>query len=300
MMRVDLFHAERRDRTAADRASAACWGWRSAVAIEDLERLDREAMRRPRNDRDARGCCRSASSLVACALARRGGVKPGEDALGIGVRAAGEEAEAIELRGEIVEQEAGARTVGLGCRRPDVSSAPVHRAAPVVLTHDQAGTIGGSVPASLNMQSGIATLADAATAELRERILSGELESGAPLRLEELARSLGTSISPGARGRPQARGARARSARRAPRLARQGARRRRLPRHLRGAARARAGRGRSAPPGASRRPRSSAPRRRSRATRCTASAATGRPRAPRTTHSTSRSTPRRARTGWCA
>jgi DNA-binding GntR family transcriptional regulator len=52
------------------------------------------------------------------------------------------------------------------------------------------------VPASLNMQSGIATLADAATAELRERILSGELESGAPLRLEELARSLGTSISP--------------------------------------------------------------------------------------------------------
>ena len=53
-----------------------------------------------------------------------------------------------------------------------------------------------SVPASLNMQSGIATLADAATAELRERILSGELESGTPLRLEELARSLGTSISP--------------------------------------------------------------------------------------------------------
>lgn len=48
----------------------------------------------------------------------------------------------------------------------------------------------------LNMQTGIATLADAATAELRERILSGELESGAPLRLEELARSLGTSISP--------------------------------------------------------------------------------------------------------
>ena len=52
------------------------------------------------------------------------------------------------------------------------------------------------VAASLDMRSGIATLADAATAELRERILSGELESGAPLRLEELARSLGTSISP--------------------------------------------------------------------------------------------------------
>jgi DNA-binding GntR family transcriptional regulator len=48
----------------------------------------------------------------------------------------------------------------------------------------------------LNVQGGIATLADAATAELRERILSGELESGSPLRLEELARSLGMSISP--------------------------------------------------------------------------------------------------------
>jgi DNA-binding GntR family transcriptional regulator len=48
----------------------------------------------------------------------------------------------------------------------------------------------------LNVQTGIATLADAATAELRERILSGELESGTPLRLEELARSLGMSISP--------------------------------------------------------------------------------------------------------
>ncbi len=48
----------------------------------------------------------------------------------------------------------------------------------------------------LNVQSGISTLADAATAELRERILSGELASGSPLRLEELARSLGMSISP--------------------------------------------------------------------------------------------------------
>ena len=48
----------------------------------------------------------------------------------------------------------------------------------------------------INPQGGIATLADAATAELRERILSGELASGTPLRLEELARSLGMSISP--------------------------------------------------------------------------------------------------------
>src|SRR3954467_9121377 len=53
-----------------------------------------------------------------------------------------------------------------------------------------------AVAASLDMRSGIATLADAATAELRERILSGELASGAPRRLEESARSLGTSISP--------------------------------------------------------------------------------------------------------
>src|SRR6476646_8221024 len=53
-----------------------------------------------------------------------------------------------------------------------------------------------AVAASLDMRSGIATLADAATAELRERILSGELEAGAALRLEELARSLGTRISP--------------------------------------------------------------------------------------------------------
>jgi DNA-binding GntR family transcriptional regulator len=48
----------------------------------------------------------------------------------------------------------------------------------------------------LNVQGGIATLADAAAAELRERILDGELESGQPLRLEELARQLGMSISP--------------------------------------------------------------------------------------------------------
>ena len=48
----------------------------------------------------------------------------------------------------------------------------------------------------LNMRTGIATLAEAATAELRERILSGGLEPGSPLRLEELAASLGMSISP--------------------------------------------------------------------------------------------------------
>lgn len=39
-------------------------------------------------------------------------------------------------------------------------------------------------------------MAEAALVELQEAILSGELEPGAPLRLEELARSLGMSISP--------------------------------------------------------------------------------------------------------
>jgi DNA-binding GntR family transcriptional regulator len=41
-----------------------------------------------------------------------------------------------------------------------------------------------------------ATMAEAAVDELQEAILSGELEPDAPLRLEELARSLGMSISP--------------------------------------------------------------------------------------------------------
>jgi DNA-binding GntR family transcriptional regulator len=40
------------------------------------------------------------------------------------------------------------------------------------------------------------TMAEAAIADLTERIVSGELPGGAPLRLEELARSLGMSISP--------------------------------------------------------------------------------------------------------
>jgi DNA-binding GntR family transcriptional regulator len=39
-------------------------------------------------------------------------------------------------------------------------------------------------------------MAEAALVDLQEAILSGELEPGAPLRLEELARSLGMSISP--------------------------------------------------------------------------------------------------------
>jgi DNA-binding GntR family transcriptional regulator len=39
-------------------------------------------------------------------------------------------------------------------------------------------------------------MAEAAVADLQEAILAGELAPGAPLRLEELARSLGMSISP--------------------------------------------------------------------------------------------------------
>lgn len=40
------------------------------------------------------------------------------------------------------------------------------------------------------------TMAEAAVVELREAILSGDLAPGAPLRLEDLARRLGMSISP--------------------------------------------------------------------------------------------------------
>ena len=40
------------------------------------------------------------------------------------------------------------------------------------------------------------TMAEAAVAELQEAILAGDLPPGSPLRLEELARSLGMSISP--------------------------------------------------------------------------------------------------------
>jgi DNA-binding GntR family transcriptional regulator len=40
------------------------------------------------------------------------------------------------------------------------------------------------------------TMAEAALERLREAIILGELTPGTPLRLEDLARSLGTSISP--------------------------------------------------------------------------------------------------------
>src|SRR4029079_5704053 len=40
------------------------------------------------------------------------------------------------------------------------------------------------------------TMAEYALAQLREAIIMGELPAGTPLRLDELARSLGMSISP--------------------------------------------------------------------------------------------------------
>jgi DNA-binding GntR family transcriptional regulator len=56
------------------------------------------------------------------------------------------------------------------------------------------------VDTPLSVTSGAAvrhrTMAEAALERLREAIIMGELQPGAPLRLEDLARSLGMSISP--------------------------------------------------------------------------------------------------------
>ena len=95
------------------------------MAVEDLERLDRQVVRvleavGMREDLLVR------ELLGGLALARRGRRQPGEDALGIGLRAAGEEPEAIELLGEIVEQKARARTVGRAAR--SAAGAPCPRA----------------------------------------------------------------------------------------------------------------------------------------------------------------------------
>ena len=75
------------------------------------------------------------------------------------------------------------------------------------------------------------TMAEAALERLREAIILGELTPGTPLRLEDLASSLGTSISPVREAVRRARGAGARGAHPPPR--REGHRARR-----RGAARA--------------------------------------------------------------
>ena len=121
-----------------------------AVAVEDLERLDDEVV----GVLEAIGMGQDLAVgelLRGLALARRGGRQPGEDALGVGVRAAGQEAEAVELRGEVVEQQAGARPLAARARRRarqrrrrDTCAAPGR----AFLTHDQPGTMGvrGSQP----------------------------------------------------------------------------------------------------------------------------------------------------------
>ena len=84
-----------------------------AVAVEDLERLDDEVV----GVLEVAGVGQDLpvrELLRRLALARGGGRQPGEHALGVGLRAAGQEAEAVELRGEVVEQQPGARPIGLG------------------------------------------------------------------------------------------------------------------------------------------------------------------------------------------
>ena len=94
------------------------------MAIEHLERLDQEVMR----VLEALGVSQDLPVRElhgGLALARRGRRQPGEDALGIGLRAAGKQPEAVELLREVVEQEARARTLG---RSRLVLSAPARHA----------------------------------------------------------------------------------------------------------------------------------------------------------------------------
>jgi hypothetical protein len=93
------------------------------VAVEDLECLDDEVVgllevAGVREDLPVR------ELLRRLALARRGGRQAGEDAFGVGLRAAGQEAEASELGGEIVEQQAGTRAIRLGRGTAGVVSGP--------------------------------------------------------------------------------------------------------------------------------------------------------------------------------
>jgi DNA-binding GntR family transcriptional regulator len=67
------------------------------------------------------------------------------------------------------------------------------------LTLDQTGETMSPVepvPAPVDRKRHHRTMAEVAAAELQEAILTGELAPGAPLRLEDLARTLGMSISP--------------------------------------------------------------------------------------------------------
>ena len=107
----DLLDAEPSERP--QRAEPARQSGRApAVAIEDLERLDDEMVR----GLEAFGMGQDLAVRELqhrLPLARRGGRHPCEHALGLGIRAAGQQAEAVELRGEVVEQQPGARAVGL-------------------------------------------------------------------------------------------------------------------------------------------------------------------------------------------
>ena len=94
-----------------------------AVAIEDLERLDRRVV----GGLEAIGMGQDLpvrELLHRLPLARRGRRHPGEHALGLGIRAAGQQAEAIELRREVVEQQPRARAIGLRRGPGFVVSAP--------------------------------------------------------------------------------------------------------------------------------------------------------------------------------
>jgi DNA-binding GntR family transcriptional regulator len=77
----------------------------------------------------------------------------------------------------------------------------MHRLARLIpdLTLDQTGETMSPVepaPAPVDRKRHHRTMAEVAAAELQEAILTGELAPGAPLRLEDLARTLGMSISP--------------------------------------------------------------------------------------------------------
>ena len=115
-----------RERRAAGRASAAASGarqpWRSKTSSALIDQVVGvlEAV-------GVRQDLPVGELLGRLALARRGRRQPGEDALGIGLRAAGEQAEAVELRGEVVEQEAaragGRARVGRRRRRQRAGAA---------------------------------------------------------------------------------------------------------------------------------------------------------------------------------
>ena len=86
------------------------------MAIEHLERLDGQVV----GILEAIGVGEDLAVrelLGRLPLARGGGCQPGEDALGIGVGAARQEPEAVELGCEVVEPQAGVRPLPRGCAR---------------------------------------------------------------------------------------------------------------------------------------------------------------------------------------